>query len=937
MATWQEALDALGATGVLPVSPLGPSQRNMDFTNKVRPPSPTLQLHNVAAVYATSDARLRPVAAPATLFAASVVVEQQCRALSTRERLPEWRSAAAAATGSLILNGFLNSISSSTTINGFNGTSTSASAPRAPPSSPSSPAPTSSRYAYLLQWSPEAIGTSLLGILDEPAHQRNWLTMRAGELGPQGVVEVLERCDRSTETTRTDTGEPRTPGGVFSVESKRYMHERREAAAQPLPPLQPLPQPPQPLRPYQRQAVARVLGSWGLPLPPELQDEAAGGGAGGGCGAGAGGAGAGGDAGRRNWLVAAPTGSGKTRVFVEVAKSLICHTRLHAGRGALVVVLVPTVLLTQQHAEAFRAAGLGVGAGAGLGAGVGDTAVRCHSSDNQLTAAVWGAYVAAAGLGGAGGAGGGGRSTVVVATADSFRNLLGRAVQREHVDLLIIDEAHHCHDDHAYAKIVAGLITPAPSLGGMDEDEDEDEDDEDDDDEDDDDEDDDDAMSPYLPSSSSSAVAAAAAEPRVLAVTASPAGDENMDELRRKMRALLCRLAASQHVVDEREAGVARVLAAPACRELHVRRRAEDLRLAQTLRDCTVEAALDVGLALQQLVLDSGAAAAKAAAGRSALLKKLEEAAEASEPNSQKSLLGEFIAQAAEFAAAHRYPLLELHCKLLDLLRKTEEHVEDAGYEGALPLLARKAAALCQAELQLGPGGGGDLPLRLSALVRRLLVEGGSRILPAAGDSAAALVRDCFLSGELQEHTTFPKFWALLKYLRGYEGRASFRGIVFVKTRQSVSYVADMVRRSKQLAFIEVLELIGQNAASKRRSRLPAEHERHGRGMNDREQQLVVRRFKEADAGSPCKLLVATSAAEEGLDVPTCEFVVRYNAAATGIQLLQSRGRARVPRASEFVNILQDGTLDVRHHARSLMQEENMRAYHAEQVALRQA
>lgn len=54
------------------------------------------------------------------------------------------------------------------------------------------------------------------------------------------------------------------------------------------------------------------------------------------------------------------------------------------------------------------------------------------------------------------------------------------------------------------------------------------------------------------------------------------------------------------------------------------------------------------------------------------------------------------------------------------------------------------------------------------------------------------------------------------------------------------------------------------------------------------------------------KLLIATSTAEEGMDVPSCEFVVRYNAAATGIQLLQSRGRAR-QKVSEFLVILQVG------------------------------
>lgn len=55
------------------------------------------------------------------------------------------------------------------------------------------------------------------------------------------------------------------------------------------------------------------------------------------------------------------------------------------------------------------------------------------------------------------------------------------------------------------------------------------------------------------------------------------------------------------------------------------------------------------------------------------------------------------------------------------------------------------------------------------------------------------------------------------------------------------------------------------------------------------------------------KLLISTSAAEEGVDVPTCSFVVRYNAAVNGVQRVQSKGRARL-RASEFITLLQKGS-----------------------------
>ena len=75
-----------------------------------------------------------------------------------------------------------------------------------------------------------------------------------------------------------------------------------------------------PLRPYQSDAVGLVLSSWGLPLTPQLLPP----------GGGRGGAAAATAARERysrlcggwrgNWLVCAPTGSGKTRVFVEVVR-----------------------------------------------------------------------------------------------------------------------------------------------------------------------------------------------------------------------------------------------------------------------------------------------------------------------------------------------------------------------------------------------------------------------------------------------------------------------------------------------------------------------------------------------------------------------------------------------------------------------------------------
>jgi ERCC4-related helicase len=74
------------------------------------------------------------------------------------------------------------------------------------------------------------------------------------------------------------------------------------------------------------------------------------------------------------------------------------------------------------------------------------------------------------------------------------------------------------------------------------------------------------------------------------------------------------------------------------------------------------------------------------------------------------------------------------------------------------------------------------------------------------------------------------------------------------------------------------------------------------------------------------RLLVATSAAEEGIDVQACELVVRYSAAATGIQRVQSRGRGRKP-GGKYLTIVLSSTLDMRLHAKSRQEEDMMRTY----------
>lgn len=62
--------------------------------------------------------------------------------------------------------------------------------------------------------------------------------------------------------------------------------------------------------------------------------------------------------------------------------------------------------------------------------------------------------------------------------------------------------------------------------------------------------------------------------------------------------------------------------------------------------------------------------------------------------------------------------------------------------------------------------------------------------------------------------------------------------------------------------------------------------------------------------------LFATSVAEEGIDVPECDKIIRFDLCSSAIQYVQSKGRARKS-SSVFTLLLEEGNI---HHARSCLQ-----------------
>jgi endoribonuclease Dicer len=139
-----------------------------------------------------------------------------------------------------------------------------------------------------------------------------------------------------------------------------------------------------------------------------------------------------------------------------------------------------------------------------------------------------------------------------------------------------------------------------------------------------------------------------------------------------------------------------------------------------------------------------------------------------------------------------------------------------------------------------------------------------------------------------------------------YERSDEARCIVFVEQRQTA--------RLLQLIFADI------GGPNLRCSVLVGVNNRAGEhNISLREQVLTVAKFRRGEVNC----LFATSVAEEGLDIPQCNFVVRFDLYRTMIAYVQSRGRAR-HRNSKYLHMLEDGNKDHRERLMDVRTDEEV-------------
>ncbi|KAK2839744.1 hypothetical protein Q5P01_013484 [Channa striata] len=122
------------------------------------------------------------------------------------------------------------------------------------------------------------------------------------------------------------------------------------------------------------------------------------------------------------------------------------------------------------------------------------------------------------------------------------------------------------------------------------------------------------------------------------------------------------------------------------------------------------------------------------------------------------------------------------------------------------------------------------------------------------------------------------------KVLQEFSSREEARGIIFTKTRRSAIAISQWIQENPKFADIGVKAsyVIGGGDQSVVKP------------MTSAEQKDVLNKFRSGDVN----LLIATTVAEEGLDIPACNFVIRYGLVTNEIAMIQAQGRGRAEDSS---------------------------------------
>ncbi len=136
------------------------------------------------------------------------------------------------------------------------------------------------------------------------------------------------------------------------------------------------------------------------------------------------------------------------------------------------------------------------------------------------------------------------------------------------------------------------------------------------------------------------------------------------------------------------------------------------------------------------------------------------------------------------------------------------------------------------------------------------------------------------------------------------ENNSEFKAIVFTQFRDTASIIS---KKLDMIAGIKSKVFVGQ--AKKKET-----------GLSQKEQKKILEDFSE----NKINVLVATSIAEEGLDIPEVNAVIFYEPIPSAIRLIQRRGRTARLSKGKLIILITKNTRDQAHYYSSRSREKKM-------------
>ncbi len=160
------------------------------------------------------------------------------------------------------------------------------------------------------------------------------------------------------------------------------------------------------------------------------------------------------------------------------------------------------------------------------------------------------------------------------------------------------------------------------------------------------------------------------------------------------------------------------------------------------------------------------------------------------------------------------------------------------------------------------------------------------------------------ISDNNEEHPKIKELVAILQHQ--FATQPESRVLVFNHYRDSVAYVTGILN---QHAGIHAARFIGQATKSK-----------NDKGLSQKEQIQRLDAFRAGEFNT----LVASSVAEEGLDIPSVDLVVFYEPVPSEIRLIQRRGRTGRKSAGKVIILMAEKTMDEAMYWSSRRKEKTM-------------